>query len=68
MLVLSRFVDEEIKIGDDITIMIVGVQCQGDRKKVRIGIDAPQEVPVHRKEIWEAIQNGKSENDDMAPD
>jgi len=52
MLVLSRFKGEEIKIGDDITIMVVGVV--GD--KVRLGIQAPASVAVHRAEIYEAIK------------
>ena len=52
MLVLSRHRDESIMIGDDIVVTIVDIR--GD--KVRLGIDAPQHVPVHRQEIYEAIQ------------
>lgn len=52
MLVLSRQRDESIIIGDDIVITIVDVR--GD--KVRLGIDAPIEIPVHRREVYEAIQ------------
>ena len=52
MLVLSRQRDESIIIGDDIVITIVDVR--GD--KVRLGIDAPPHVSVHRKEIYEAIK------------
>lgn len=52
MLVLSRRRDEVIMIGDSIMIKIVEVR--GD--KVRIGIDAPKETPVHRKEIYDAIK------------
>ncbi|BAM02312.1 carbon storage regulator CsrA [Phycisphaera mikurensis] len=52
MLVLSRQRDEVIKIGDDIEITIVDVRAD----KVRIGIHAPRDVSVHRKEIYEAIQ------------
>ena len=55
MLVLSRMKDEVIMIGDDIEICIVDVR--GD--KVRIGINAPREVSVHRKEVYEAIQREK---------
>ena len=52
MLVLSRHRDESIMIGDDVVITIVDIR--GD--KVRLGIDAPQEVPVHRQEVYDAIQ------------
>jgi carbon storage regulator len=52
MLVLSRHRDEEICIGDDIVITIVDIR--GD--KVRLGIDAPKEMPVHRREVYAAIQ------------
>jgi carbon storage regulator len=52
MLVLSRQRDESIIIGDDIVITVVDIR--GD--KVRLGIDAPKEVPVHRREVYEAIQ------------
>ncbi len=52
MLVLSRQRDESIMIGDNIVITIVDVR--GD--KVRLGIEAPTEIPVHRQEVYEAIQ------------
>jgi carbon storage regulator len=52
MLVLSRHRDESIMIGDDIVVTIVDIR--GD--KVRLGIQAPQHVPVHRQEVYEAIQ------------
>lgn len=52
MLVLSRRKDESIRIGDDIIITIVEVR--GDT--IRLGVEAPKEVPVHRSEIYEAIQ------------
>jgi carbon storage regulator len=57
MLVLSRQKDESIMIGDDVEITIVDVR--GD--KVRLGIAAPKDIPVHRKEVYEAIQREKSE-------
>jgi len=56
MLVLSRRTDESIIIGDDIVITVVAVH--GD--KVRLGIDAPKTIPVHRMEIYEAIQSEQS--------
>lgn len=60
MLVLSRHRDESIMIGDDIVVTIVDIR--GD--KVRLGIDAPTHVPVHRQEVYEAIQreNRKAAN------
>lgn len=64
MLVLSRQKDESIIIGDDIEIIIVDVR--GD--KVRLGINAPREISVHRKEIYEAIQREKAEAAKKAED
>ncbi len=58
MLVLSRQRDESIMIGDDVEITIVDVR--GD--KVRLGINAPKHIPVHRREIYDAIQKEKAEN------
>ncbi len=52
MLVLSRQRDESIIIGDNVVVTIVDIR--GD--KVRLGIDAPSEIPVHRREVYEAIQ------------
>lgn len=59
MLVLSRHRDETIMIGDDIEITVVDIK--GD--KVRIGINAPRDIQVHRKEVYEAI---KRENTDAS--
>ncbi len=58
MLVLSRQKDESIMIGDDVEITIVDVR--GD--KVRLGINAPRNISVHRKEIFLAIQKEKAEH------
>lgn len=52
MLVLSRQRNESIMIGDNIIITVVDIR--GD--KVRLGIEAPSEIPVHRKEVYEAIK------------
>jgi len=52
MLVLSRHRDESIMIGDDVVVTIVDIR--GD--KVRLGIAAPQHIPVHRQEVYEAIK------------
>lgn len=59
MLVLSRHRDESIMIGDDVVVTIVDIR--GD--KVRLGINAPQDIPVHRREVYEAI---KRENESAA--
>jgi carbon storage regulator len=57
MLVLSRKKNESIVINDDITIVVV--EIRGD--KVRLGVEAPKEVPVHRREVYDAIKRGESE-------
>ena len=57
MLVLSRQKDESIVIGDNVEVTIVDIR--GD--KVRLGITAPREIPVHRREVYEAIQREKAE-------
>jgi carbon storage regulator len=56
MLVLGRRPGEKIRIGDDITIHIISQQAN----QIRIGIDAPEDVPVHRQEIYNKIQRDKS--------
>ena len=71
MLVLSRHKDETIMIGDDIELTIVDIR--GD--KVRVGIKAPSNIPVHRKEVYEAIRkenegastNEKTDLDEIHP-
>lgn len=67
MLVLSRQRDETIMIGDDIEITVVDIR----RDKVRLGINAPARVAVHRKEVYEAIraeneQAARAAGDDLA--
>ena len=62
MLILSRKLDESIVIGDNIVITIVDIR--GD--KVRLGIDAPKEVPVHRSEVYAAIHGGEDEENALA--
>ena len=59
MLVLSRKKNESIVINNDITIVVV--EIRGD--KVRLGVEAPREVPVHRREVFDAIQRGQNEQD-----
>ncbi len=62
MLVLSRQRDESIMIGDDVEIIIVDVRGN----KVRLGITAPKEVPVYRREIYDAIQKEKAQQNEPA--
>ena len=60
MLVLSRHVDESLIIGNDIEIVVV--EIRGD--KVRLGVQAPREVSVHRKEVYDAIQRERNAESD----
>ena len=57
MLVLSRKKNESIIVNSDIKIVVV--EIRGD--KVRLGVEAPREVPVHRREVYDAIQRGQSD-------
>lgn len=57
MLVLSRKQDEKIVIGDNISLMVISIQ--GD--KVRLGIEAPKDISIHRQEVYEAIQRKQFE-------
>jgi carbon storage regulator len=59
MLVLVRKTDQSIRIGDEIIIRVVDIR--GD--KVRLGIDAPNSVPVHREEVYEAIRQLRKEQE-----
>ena len=62
MLVLSRKKNESIVINDDITV--VGVEIRGDQ--VRLGIEAPKEVPVHRREVYDAIKENEATQNEVA--
>jgi carbon storage regulator len=64
MLVLSRQRDETIMIGDDIEVTVVDIR--GD--KVRLGINAPREVSVHRKEVYEAIRRENRQAAQVKPE
>lgn len=57
MLVLSRNINEKINIGNDVTVMVIGIK--GDR--VRIGIQAPTDVEVYREEVFKRRQKEKAE-------
>ena len=61
MLVLSRKKNESIVINNDITIVVV--EIRGD--KVRLGVEAPKEVPVHRREVYDAIRRNEMPNGDV---
>ena len=63
MLVLSRQRDETIMIGDDVEITIVDIR--GD--KVRLGINAPRHIQVHRKEVYEAIKRENQQASNLTP-
>ncbi|MFM7072176.1 MAG: carbon storage regulator CsrA [Planctomycetota bacterium] len=62
MLVLSRKKNESIVINNEITVVVV--EIRGD--KVRLGIEAPKEVPVHRREVFDAIKRN-GDNGTLAP-
>lgn len=59
MLILSRRVGESLMIGDEVVVNVLGVKGN----QVRIGVDAPRDVEVHREEIYERIQEEKAAND-----
>ncbi len=63
MLVLSRQRDETIMIGDDVQVTIVDIR--GD--KVRLGITAPREIQVHRKEVYDAIKRENQRAAGLSP-
>ncbi|MCW8899802.1 MAG: carbon storage regulator CsrA [Gammaproteobacteria bacterium] len=57
MLILTRRVGETLMIGDEVTVTVLGVKGN----QVRIGVNAPRDVSVHREEIYERIQNETNE-------
>jgi carbon storage regulator len=64
MLVLSRKKNESIVINNDITIVVV--EIRGD--KVRLGVEAPKEVPVHRREVYDAIKRNELAQQEANPE
>jgi carbon storage regulator len=64
MLILTRRVGETLVIGDDVNVTVLGVRGN----QVRLGVDAPKEVAVHREEIYQRIQNEVDNNDSSNSD
>ena len=64
MLILTRRVGETVMIGDDVTITVLGVKGN----QVRVGINAPKNVAVHREEIYERIKREQQPNREESPD
>ena len=58
MLILTRRVGESVMIGDNVTVTVLGVKGN----QVRVGVNAPKEIPVHREEIYERIKREESNN------
>jgi len=64
MLILTRRVGETLMIGDSVTVTVLGVKGN----QVRIGINAPKDVAVHREEIYQRIQRGDEDGGDEKPE
>lgn len=63
MLVLTRRIDESLMIGDNAEVVVLGVKGG----QVRLGIKAPNDVAVHRKELYDKIKNGQEDCEENAP-